>query len=356
MVSELLQMSFVPLVAIILTLILLLKNKTISKRITSFYILIVIIFAFLVIFDMLDYYLSSLDELNNFRYVTSILGYSLRPIALLLVLFTLLRHNSSKKIKGILAIPAIVNILISLCNPFTFWMFRFDSGNHFIRGPLGIVPFVVSAIYLVVLLWVMISNSKGIEKTEIFLVIAMIISVVAAVVLESVAESRCLLNGVGVICTNCYFLYLNTQTYRKDDLTNLLNRRSFYRDIQSLSGSVYVVCIDMNDLKQVNDTYGHIAGDEALITIANVLEENVSNQGRVYRVGGDEFVVLFKDTEEQLAEKFLIINQILAQKNLSIAYGYAFFDGKEMFEKTYVRADEQMYLCKEEMKQKRNKE
>lgn len=352
MLSKLIQMSFVPLVAIILTLILLIKNKTISKKITRFYICAVLIFAMLMVVDMTDYYLSELDTLNNWRYATSLVGYSLRPIASLLVLFTLIRNDNSKKKSWILTIPAIINAFLCILNPLTKWVFYFAENNDFYRGPLGWLPFIVSGIYLVVLFSTVFMHLHGIEKTELVLVLTMIGTVIIAVIIESLTKTRCLLNGIGVIFTNCYFLYLNTQTYRRDDLTYLLNRRSLYTDILSITENTYVVCVDMNDLKLLNDTCGHMAGDEALKAIANALKDTIMHHGNVYRVGGDEFVILTKLPEEQLKHCFEKIHTILKQKKLSIAYGYEMYDGSKSFEVVYSIADEKMYTCKKRMKAK----
>lgn len=350
MLNRIVQMSFVPVVAIVLSLILFIKNKTVGKNITRLYIITVIIFGVLVIVDSVDLYLASLAQLNYFRYVTSIIGYSLRPVALLLVIFTLVRFENNKKMSWILLIPGIINLLICVLNPAVKWMFSFTSQNDFVRGPLGFLPFLVSGIYLVILIYEAISNVRHIEKTELIIVFAMVVSVIIAVILESVTELRCLLNGVGVISADCYFLYLNTKTYRRDELTSLLNRRSFYTDVKSISGTNYIVCIDMNNLKVINDTKGHIAGDQAIIAFSKILRDNVSIQSKVYRVGGDEFVVLTKQDEKTINENFAKINRIASEIDLSIAFGYAMLKPTDDFEQVYITADKRMYECKEKMK------
>lgn len=350
MASTLIQMSFVPLVAIILTLILIIKNKTISKKITRFYLCAVVIFGLLMIVDMSDFYLSHLEKLNNMRYITSIVGYCLRPIALLLILFTLIRNDNTKKKSWILVIPALINALLCIFTPLTKWIFYFTENNDFHRGPIGLIPFIVSGIYLIVLFCAMFVHLHGIEKTELLLVLAMIVAVMIAVVIESLTSARCLLNGIGVIFTNFYFLYLNTQTYRRDELTYLLNRRSLYTDIKGITENTFVVCIDMNNLKLLNDTYGHMVGDQALKTVANALKDTIMHHGNVYRVGGDEFVILTKLSEESLKNCFKKIDKILTQNDLSIAYGYELYDGIKSFEEVYNNADEKMYSHKKEVK------
>lgn len=311
MVIQFVQMSFIPLTAIVFSLILFIDNKTISKTITKFYIAMDVVFGILVVADLLDFYFAGLETLNNFRYLTSILGYSLRPLALLLIVFTLIRNENSVKKSWLIIIPAIVNAVICILNVFTKWVFSFSPDNHFIRGPLGYLPHIVSAIYLIMFLIIVFSRARKIDKSEFILVLALTFGTVAAVVLESLIEVRCLVNGIGVISADCYFIYLNTQTYRRDELTNLLNRRSFYTDIKHITGKIHIVCIDMNNLKEINDTQGHIYGDKALITIARILNENVDKHSKVYRVGGDEFVVLSKLDKEGIEASFAKINNLI---------------------------------------------
>lgn len=348
----LLQMGFVPVVGIILTLIIFLQNKTLSKNIVWLYTIMMFIFAILVATDLTDFYLASFPTLNKFRYFTTIIGYSFRPLAPLLLFFTIIRYDSSKKSIKILLIPVVINMILCALTPLNYWVFRFTADNEFTRGPLGFSPFITSGIYLIVLCYYVVRKLKFIEKTEFILVYVMIAAIIVSVVLESLTTLRCLLNGVGVISAGCYFLYLDTQTYRRDELTSLLNRRSFYRDTENLSDNVYVTCIDMNNLKELNDSQGHAAGDEALKTIARVLKDNFGHHSKVYRVGGDEFVVISKITEEELLQRFEKINELIEKSNLSIAYGYEKFQAHNDFEKVYNMADEKMYKCKELMKKK----
>lgn len=77
-----------------------------------------------------------------------------------------------------------------------------------------------------------------------------------------------------------------------DYLTGLPNRRGLYEfyDILESKDSIHAMFIDIDNFKRVNDIYGHSMGDELLICIAKLIEENVS--GFTSRIGGDEFVAL----------------------------------------------------------------
>lgn len=82
-----------------------------------------------------------------------------------------------------------------------------------------------------------------------------------------------------------------------DELTDLYNRRSYDTDIglnkeKELEKNLVVFSIDVNGLKEVNDTKGHVAGDELLTAAAECLTKVIGSRGKVYRTGGDEFIVV----------------------------------------------------------------
>lgn len=85
-----------------------------------------------------------------------------------------------------------------------------------------------------------------------------------------------------------------------DSLTKLGNRAKADKDIVSYEKNkeeYVIVSLDLNGLKQVNDSLGHDLGDKLLITFADILTEVFGKYGQVYRFGGDEFMVLLKESD-----------------------------------------------------------
>ena len=138
-----------------------------------------------------------------------------------------------------------------------------------------------------------------------------------------------------------------------DELTKCYNRNAYIDDVRELPGdSVYVyVSMDVNGLKLVNDTLGHAAGDELLQGAADCMEQCFGNYGKVYRMGGDEFVaIIFVNTRrlKRVQQEFDDVvggwsGQLV--KSISISCGYVSSDEKdwESFDEIVKAADERMY-------------
>jgi diguanylate cyclase (GGDEF)-like protein len=96
----------------------------------------------------------------------------------------------------------------------------------------------------------------------------------------------------------------NVRSLDLDGLTGLLNQTALARRVeesQEFSG-VVAVC-DMDDFKDVNDSYGHLVGDEILRNIGHLLQSHVRQADEAFRWGGDEFVILFRDQRSEVARK-----------------------------------------------------
>lgn len=89
----------------------------------------------------------------------------------------------------------------------------------------------------------------------------------------------------------------------EDSLTGLLNRRAFERDLSEVLGvvgnDVILIHIDLDRFKWVNDTLGHPAGDCVLVAAAERMRQRASGIGPVYRLGGDEFLIVLADNADR---------------------------------------------------------
>lgn len=145
----------------------------------------------------------------------------------------------------------------------------------------------------------------------------------------------------------------------RDDLTNLYNRRHFEETMNryghKVAENIVVISIDINGLKFINDTLGHLAGDKIIIAIARAINHVFGRYGHISRIGGDEFAVILEGVEEpqvglMLAEFIKNVkdyNFTAQEVNLSIAYGYSFHEsGPVNMEYMFQIADNNMYQNK----------
>ena len=144
-----------------------------------------------------------------------------------------------------------------------------------------------------------------------------------------------------------------------DVLTGFPNRRFYEKDMRRLAESpmqsdLVYISIDLNGLKEVNDNYGHEAGDKLIVGTAQCIEQCFCQKGKSYRIGGDEFVVIAHaspDEIERLFSDFEARMKAWSQDNettMSAAYGYVCqseFPDKKVTELVRI-ADERMYTSK----------
>ena len=148
-----------------------------------------------------------------------------------------------------------------------------------------------------------------------------------------------------------YYLFSVLNLTKKDSLTDLLNRQACYGDMEiDPSGITALVSIDMNGLKHINDTHGHAAGDEALVSLALCFVQAAKSRQSVYRIGGDEFLIICRHgTEEDVIQLIDRIKKNVAETPYSCAIGYSFSENHQKSISEMLReSDEGMYAAKAE--------
>ena len=115
--------------------------------------------------------------------------------------------------------------------------------------------------------------------------------------------------------------------------------------------------IDADNFKQINDTYGHEKGDMILKKIANVLVDKCTEEGYVYRYGGDEFIAFFPIDAENDAENFKTgVLEELGKNDIRVSIGVTITDptSDKSFEDYMRLADQEMYRVKQARKKAKN--
>ncbi len=150
---------------------------------------------------------------------------------------------------------------------------------------------------------------------------------------------------------------------RCDALTGLLNKSAGMEYIDEILTSdekaVYLAMIDLDNFKRVNDLYGHLIGDEAIVAVAEIITGAISTEDAASRFGGDEFVLCLRNRElcqiekiaEEINERISALADIYSGTKLACSIGIAKGKGKaaggeSTYEELLIKADKALYFKK----------
>ncbi len=172
-----------------------------------------------------------------------------------------------------------------------------------------------------------------------------------------IAELPIFCFGASLITVSLY-IYNQDSLIFTDPLTGVNNRNMLNRYINNLDedNTYYVLMIDIDKFKSINDTMGHLEGDRALKYMAKLLNEEVSKRGDfIARYGGDEFIIILKTEEESSVVE--LMNSITTKTSktkddlgysFTASIGYSIIDKNEPINASVERADKNLYEAKEE--------
>ncbi len=293
----------------------------------------------------IETYLGNQTEYTIARPILSAVNYSLITFILANIIMIVYPMQ-----KGYLYIPAILNAVLCFISVPTGLVFTITKENHFMRGTLGYLTYFIDALYMAYLIFKIFMSNRS-QKEDLKLLIFMsAISVSCLVLPLYVQNSDHWFNITIAIEMTLYYVFLLQQYTKRDPLTKLLNRQSYYSDTEKYAGTVTaVVTMDMNGLKEINDNEGHAAGDAALKALADCFRKAARHGQRVYRIGGDEYVILcIGNLEKEVQSLIERIHSEVAKTPYTCSVGYALrFEGSTI-EKLYTLADKVLYEEKQQ--------
>ena len=207
----------------------------------------------------------------------------------------------------LLAIPTAAAIL----NLRNHQLFTIGGQGEYIRGPLfqwemGYLA-VLSAWFAMPLLKRLPEELEPSRRAHIWLLSSFPLCILAAWLLSVVAGEK-----VPVICVCvtvellCLYVDISTRQISMDKLTQVNNRQNLLSFLEYKmkfhEESIFLLMIDVDYFKSINDTYGHLEGDEALIQISRILKNSCSGYRRrpyIGRYGGDEFIIILEGTRDE---------------------------------------------------------
>lgn len=354
MLHHLIQLNFATVILMICLLVFIMTNNYFDKRIKMLFWVACILVLSLVVADSVEYWTSTLPNPTNLRILMSAIGYSLRPTSIFMIILLLLRQKE-KKLTW-MVIPLIVNTLLAFSPFFTDIAYSYSTENDFVRGPFCYFAFVTSGFYAILLIIYTYKLYKSVHFSEAFISIAVVCTFVIATAMEAFWGYDGVINITGAVAIVFYYLHLNMQQFKRDPMTQVLNRRCFYLDAEkNMAHLSAVMSIDLNNLKKWNDENGHAKGDEAICTLANCAQKVLPRNCFLYRTGGDEFMVLCFHKEESVVRQLLLdIKAEVSKTPYSCAIGMAYNECQKDFDKLCSQADQAMYEDKFKMKNQNN--
>ncbi|MBP5407636.1 MAG: diguanylate cyclase [Bacilli bacterium] len=349
--------NFVMIFELIGLIIILNISANITKKTKRNILVTIILIIVTAVAYNLELWTQSFETLSVFRPLLTYCKYSLYPLIMVVLLNTNLQPNTDIKplYKCLILIPEIIVIPFYFTSQYSHLVCYYTDDNHYQGGPLSYLPYIVFVFYLVLFI---IQNaialkrySKSSRLISLYISIGAFIGVVLYLVFEVDVDYTPVFTSSLVL----YFLFLYIHMSSIDSLTLLMNRQSYYQAITAgIEPIAAVVSIDMNDLKTLNDNYGHAEGDKALMTVSNIFLEFAGEKSRVYRIGGDEFIILYSKIDERdLQDRIRVMIDKLQETRYVCAFGYAMKKGRTNIEEVVRLADQRMYENKAKLKQQR---
>lgn len=259
-----------------------------------------------VISIFLDWYPSK--DMITIAYVVNALAFAI--LFLIPVTFGLMYNEKLKKKKWLIMAPAIAGDIMVITSIWNGLLFYIDSNGEYHRGELFFLISLICFWGMGVILFVHIDVSKEYDKSEkTFLWLLFVLLFTTCIIQVIDIRFETMWGGVAVTEV-LYYVFLRETGLKYDAVTGTRNRNCFEMEIESIhpGDSHFLIVFDVNNLKKTNDTFGHAAGDALIKDAANMIIESYRECGMVYRIGGDEFVVIAPSCSYEKAEK--------ARKNL----------------------------------------
>lgn len=255
----------------------------------------------------------------------------LRQLVFLLLIFTVEKCNK--------IIATLLNVLFVINAVFVVL-------NQVVASFLCLFIFVATYTIVVVL------SARKDDIADYFFVTLIFMSATCAVWTEYFVRDTYLFNSALSIITCLTYYYFVMRMYKKDNLTGLLMRHNLNYEMADLVNKDYdIVLIDVDNFKLINDKYGHDKGDEALVNIVETTKAHLLKGCRLYRFGGDEFVIISrKVSKEELIQALEDVNSDLVQKDLHISFGVVKHKAGDDGSVSLVEADKVMYENKRALK------
>jgi len=277
-------------------------------------------------------------------------------------------HPLKSRTRWIMMIPIIINFLFAVLSPQFGFYFYIDAANVYVRGDLFWVTALITYSYALLGLFIVIFNYKKL----IFNDFSMLFVIGALPLIGSGIQA--LFYGVltmwGTVAFSLIlsYLFLQERMIHIDVMTGAWTRESFYvhysKRLQLFPNEIFgAIYFDIDNLKLINDKFGHLEGDNAIEQLIGIVRESIHPKDIIARLGGDEFVIVCTcETVEYLYAVVATIkknlnayNQNHSEYHLDASFGYDLYSPKFNDLDAFLRhIDFLMYDDKEQLDEVKN--
>ncbi|WP_242694229.1 GGDEF domain-containing protein [Proteiniclasticum aestuarii] len=304
-------------------------------------------------------------DLRTLNLLANVIGFALTP--LIPIVISLIFDRGILKVHRLILVPTMLNIMAALLSPLFGILFQINESNQYSRGDFFFLFITAYAFNFMILVVRTLDMGKTYNYPIVKKLMALSVFTILGTSIQLVVPSAYSSWHSVTLALGLYFLLLSEFDTSFDTLTGLYNRSSFDKAVTELRkpSAFSVIILDINEFKNVNDTYGHDYGDKVIQAVASVVKASFSKDFTCYRYGGDEFSILSRETdpdqiETQLKTMTIALNDVRENGMAlpTVSYGYSIFQGGEDLNvyKALKEADEEMYRYKKVHKAKAAKE
>lgn len=347
----------------------LVRSETSSRQHMVF--IVMVIAVIISILTEMFTYIATPDE-YYLSYYGNALSYIFTPatVYLWLLYVYVIAAKTNKKhfivFAAVTSFPIMINTVMVFLNPLTNLYFTIDNNMVFARGPFYYFLIIISAFYLIISFITIYKHKNSSNVFYLRNLIAFTILPILGAIFQTIFFGTnmlwaCFTVGILIIYQN-----IQNDVLNMDYLTKSFNRRTFEQHlvnkIESRSNKNFsAYMIDIDDFKSINDTYGHMTGDKAIIETVALLKKIFRKKSYVYRYGGDEFAVLcdgvieIEEVLEKINAEIELFNSGDSLFKLNFSIGGATYDKSSNMtaDDYYKLLDYRMYKNKQEKKFKR---
>lgn len=250
----------------------------------------------------------------------------------------------SKTIVCYLSLHALAEVLSGVFG----FIYRVDGKSYYLHGKfywIYIAAYMVSIVYSI---FIVLHNMKKYQYNGILFFLLTVALMCTGIVIQLLhSNMKVDYFTLGIASTMLYVFTLE-MIQQTDELTELLNRRGFDNCIAHMERPCVILFFDVDQFKEINDTYGHAYGDLVLKSVGAAIKKSYVHCGKCFRYGGDEFCVILTrslDCVESLNEGFTrSIAQLRAQDSRmsSVSIGYASYNPEAQNILDVIEAADQM--------------